>query len=146
MEIPAWLVTTLPLALSLAYVLHRRRRTTRPGPAEAFAGAPRSGAVHVPGEVLRPRGPFMTGRWRIRYPLPDGSSAQVSAVYTRPPVLRPGMVVPVRVDLATRQARLDYPPHTARVRLVVRLIVGTFLVIGVTGAAIAVPLVLAARQ
>lgn len=67
------------------------------------------------------------GGWIIRYPLPDGSPAQLTVAHTRPSVLREGMTVPVLVDaLNPRNARLDHAPYR-RVRTTVLVgVIGCF--------------------
>ena len=136
MDLLLTLLTGLPPLGALLYFLYARRGLQRgPLPASAFAGQPTSSLVWVPG-VVQPRTLASLLSWRIHYPLPDGSSAVLAAAFTRPQTLRVGQVVPVKVDLATRRAVLDHPPHRNLVRFVLWTVGGVLLLGAVVAATI----------
>ncbi len=122
-----------PLALvaTIVYFVRRGDPPVRSSGESFTAGPVPPGWVRVPGEVMRLRA-FGAGGWTIRYPMPDGSWAELTAAYTRPSALCEGMTVPVLVDPRNpTRARLDFAPHTSVIELNKTLWIGIVAVAGV---------------
>ncbi|MCY7364298.1 MAG: hypothetical protein LH469_03130, partial [Frankiaceae bacterium] len=84
MDLLLTLLTGLaPAGAILAFLYYRRRLQRGPLPAAAFTGQPTSGQVWVPG-VVQPTSLSSLFSWQIRFPLPDGTSAELRAASTRP--------------------------------------------------------------